>query len=225
MNSTVISVTWDHLRACSPVIDNCSDPLAHSSDLLATFRVEYSAVFNADTEAISKTGQLFTTTEALLIVLNPFTNYSIEVALLNECGGGEERSYPITVQTLEDGKFYMLKLTFKLVLILLHAVPGPVGGITGTPYVSQVNLTWEPPLMPNGVIIAYEVSYRRTASSQSETRDNTTALVWASENNLEEDTEFIFSLRAYTRVGPGNYSSLTITTLGGDQSSKDRGRP
>ena len=99
-------------------------------------------------------------------------------------------------------------------------VPGPVGGITGTPYVSQVNLTWEPPLMPNGEIIAYEVSYRWTASSQSETRDNTTALVWATENNLEEDTGFIFSLRAYTRVGPGNYSSLTIATLGGDQSSK-----
>ena len=99
-------------------------------------------------------------------------------------------------------------------------VPGPVGGITGAPYVSQVNLTWEPPLMPNGEIIAYEVSYRRTASSQSETRDNTTALVWATENNLEEDTEFIFSLRAYTRAGPGNYSSLTIATLGGDQSSK-----
>ena len=74
--------------------------------------------------------------------------------------------------------------------------------------------------MPNGVIIAYEISYRRTATSQSETRDNTTALVWASENNLEEDTEFIFSLRAYTRFGPGNYSSLTITTLGGAQSSK-----
>ena len=76
--------------------------------------------------------------------------------------------------------------------------------------------------MPNGVIVAYEVSYRRTASSQSETRDNTTALVWASEN-LEGDTEFIFSLRAYTRVGPGNYSSLTIATLGGNQPSEDRG--
>ena len=76
--------------------------------------------------------------------------------------------------------------------------------------------------MSNGVIVAYEVSYRRTASSQSETRDNTTALVWATENNLEEDTEFIFSLRAYTRVGPGNYSSLIITTLSGDQSSMTR---
>ena len=157
-----------------------------------------------------------TTSEALLIGLNPFTNYTIKVAAVNESGDVGPYSYPITVETNEDGNFNMLTLSRSHSL----AVPGPVGGITGTPYVSEVNLTWEPPLMPNGVIVAYEVSYRRTASSQSETRDNTTALVWASENNLEEDTEFIFSLRAYTRVGPGNYSSLTVITLGGAQSSK-----
>ena len=68
--------------------------------------------------------------------------------------------------------------------------------------------------MPNGIIIAYEVSYRPTASSEPETRVNTTALVthFTTEDNLEEDTEFLFSVRAYTRVGPGNTSSLKIKT-------------
>ena len=69
--------------------------------------------------------------------------------------------------------------------------------------------------MPNGIIIAYEVSYKPTASSEPETRVNTTALVthFTTEDNLEEDTEFFFSVRAYTRVGPGNTSSLTVSTL------------
>ena len=69
--------------------------------------------------------------------------------------------------------------------------------------------------MPNGIIIAYEVSYRLTASSEPRTRVNTTALVthFTTEDNLEEDTEFFFSVRAYTRVGPGNNSSLTVSTL------------
>ena len=73
----------------------------------------------------------------------------------------------------------------------------------------------DPPLMPNGIIIAYEISYRPTASSESETRVNTTAMVthFTTEDNLEEDTEFFFSVRAYTRVGPGNTSSLTVSTL------------
>ena len=83
------------------------------------------------------------------------------------------------------------------------------------PSQSQVSLSWDPPLMPNGIIIAYEVSYRPTASSEPETRVNTTALVthFTTEDNLEEDTEFFFSVRAYTRVGPGNTSFLTVSTL------------
>ena len=100
-------------------------------------------------------------------------------------------------------------------LILFSIVPGPVGAIMVSPSQSQVSLSWDPPLIPNGIIIAYEVSYRPTASSEPETRVNTTALVthFTTEDNLEEDTEFFFSVRAYTRVGPGNTSSLTVSTL------------
>ena len=99
--------------------------------------------------------------------------------------------------------------------IFFSAVPGSVGAIMVSPSQSQVSLSWDPPLMPNGIIIAYEVSYRPTASSEPETRVNTTALVthFTTEDNLEEDTEFFFSVRAYTRVGPGNISSLTVSTL------------
>ena len=98
---------------------------------------------------------------------------------------------------------------------IFSIVPGPVGAIMVSPSQSQVSLSWDPPMMPNGIIIAYEVSYRPTASSESETRVNTTALVthFITEDNLEEDTEFFFSVRAYTRVGPGNTSSLNVSTL------------
>ena len=69
--------------------------------------------------------------------------------------------------------------------------------------------------MPNGIIISYEVSYRQTASSEPGTRVNSSALAtnFTTESYLEEATEFIFSVRAYTRVGPGNASYLTVTTL------------
>ena len=69
--------------------------------------------------------------------------------------------------------------------------------------------------MPNGIIIAYEVSYRPTASSEPETRVNSSALAtnFTTESNLEEATELIFSVRAYTRVGPGNATSLTVDIL------------
>ena len=69
--------------------------------------------------------------------------------------------------------------------------------------------------MPNGVIIAYEIWYRPTSSPDSETRVNTTGqeTSFTTENDLEEGTEFIFSVRAYTRAGPGNTTSITVSTL------------
>ena len=69
--------------------------------------------------------------------------------------------------------------------------------------------------MPNGVIIAYEIWYRPTSSPDPETRVNTTSqeTSFTTENDLEEGTEFIFSVRAYTRAGPGNTLSITVSTL------------
>ena len=69
--------------------------------------------------------------------------------------------------------------------------------------------------MPNGIIIAYEVSYMPTDSSQPITRLNTTDLntSFTAEVDAEVGTEFIFSVRAYTRVGPGNTTSVLVLTI------------
>ena len=170
------------------------------NDLSASFRVQYTV----DKAIIAKT------TEILLNGLTPYTNYSIKVAVVNEMGDVGPYSYPVTIQTSEDGNIQIFDQVF-----ISSIVPGPVGAIMVSSSQSKMSLSWDPPLMPNGIIIAYEVSYRPTASSEPETRVNTTALVthFTTEDNLEEDTEFFFSVRAYTRVGPGNVSSLTVSTL------------
>ena len=91
MSSTVISVTWDHLRAC-----RAGSHLSANNSVT----VEYTAVH--------QTKELFATaSEALLVGLTPFTNYTIKVAIVNESGDVGPYSYPITVQTPEDGKILM----------------------------------------------------------------------------------------------------------------------
>ncbi|CAI8048401.1 Protein sidekick-2 [Geodia barretti] len=167
----------------------------NSTSQIVKYRVKYKAessgmphnTVNETREEISLTG------------LVPYTLYSVEVAAMNEEGEFVPYCPSITVETFED-------------------IPGPVGAVMASPSLSQVTLTWEPPLMPNGIIIAYEVSYRQTASSEPETRVNSSALAtnFTTESNLEEATEFIFSVRAYTRVGPGNATSLTVATLGAE---------
>ena len=79
----------------------------------------------------------------------------------------------------------------------------------------KITITWKEPAVPNGVIIAYEVSYRPTDSSQPVTRLNTTDLAtsYTTQSDLEVETEYIFSVRTYTQVGPGNTTSVTSSTL------------
>ena len=92
-------------------------------------------------------------------------------------------------------------------------VPGPVV-VTPHPSLLEISISWSPPDMPNGVIIAYEVSYRPTDSSQPVTRLNTTDLATSFIlSNIEMGTDFVFSVRAYTRIGPGETTSVTVSTL------------
>ena len=86
---------------CTDLIANCCDLSANCSDLSANFIVEYNAV---DIEIINQTEKLsVTSTEALLVGLTPYTNYTIKVALVKECENVTLSSYPINVKTSEDG--------------------------------------------------------------------------------------------------------------------------
>ena len=66
--------------------------------------------------------------------------------------------------------------------------------------------------MPNGVIIAYEVSYGATYYSQP---FNTTNLAtsFTTQSDLEVGTEYIFNVTAYTSVGSGATTTASIPTL------------
>ena len=111
--SSNLSANWSDMSAncrsnlsanCTDLLAmsvNCSDLSANCSDLSANFIVEYNSV---DTEIIKQTEKLtVTSTEALLVGLTPYTNYTIKVALVKECESVTLSSYPINVKTSEDG--------------------------------------------------------------------------------------------------------------------------
>ena len=96
----------------------------------------------------------------------------------------------------------------------LSSAPGPVV-ITPFPSLFKITITWDPPERPNGIIIAYEVSYWPTGSSVPFISVNTTDLdtSFSTPSNLELGSEFIFFVTAYTRVGPGDTTSVRVSTL------------
>ena len=89
-------------------------------------------------------------------------------------------------------------------------VPGPVSGLSATPGVVQLTISWSPPSEPNGDIIGYEVcsnsngvfSYTNTSATQHTLRD------------LPPNTVVTFSVRAYTIIGPGENVTGQAYTAG-----------
>lgn len=76
---------------------------------------------------------------------------------------------------------------------------------------SEVNVTWQPPLIPNGVITHYSLELWNSSHYLNLTsRTNNLHIT-----HLKKYAQYRVMVQAHTRVGPGNHSSepLNITTL------------
>ena len=67
--------------------------------------------------------------------------------------------------------------------------------------------------MPNGIITRYKVVYGPTASPQFTKEDVTTSMSFTTPDDLERGTEYTFTVTAHTRVGPGEPTTATVSTL------------
>ena len=87
-------------------------------------------------------------------------------------------------------------------------VPGPVSGLSATPGVTQLTISWTAPSEPNGVITMYQVTYNSTGVLNY-TNTSATQLTL---RDLPPNTAVEYSVRAYTIIGPGDAVS-NITQL------------
>ena len=111
VNSTVISVQWDGLTPCR---------LANG--LIVKYRVQYTAESSGEVQSTEESGDWDDGGQTSLTGLTPFTNYSIQVAAVNEQDDVGPYSDPKTVQTEEDSKIKCG--TKKIVSLYLH-LPSP----------------------------------------------------------------------------------------------------
>ena len=75
----------------------------------------------------------------------------------------------------------------------------------------MIIITWNVPTVPNGVIIMYEIRYRESNSNGPYNMTNTTNTQY-SIRGLLPITKYIIGVRAYTSVGPGEWSDTQIST-------------
>ena len=73
---------------------------------------------------------------------------------------------------------------------------------------TTVSLSWMPPDTPNGIITQYQLQYRRSDSSTNITSLNVTNdTLTYTVTGLSSNTEYLFTVRAFTVVGHRNASN------------------
>ncbi|CAI5664315.1 unnamed protein product [Oreochromis niloticus] len=129
-----------------------------------------------------------------LFSLKPFSFYNVSVRAYTRYGNGNQTSDTLYLLSGED-------------------VPGspPYGLSYESVSPSEVNVTWMPPLLPNGVIIHYSLEIWNSSHYLNLTSPTNYIHI----THLRKYAHYRIVVQAHTRVGPGNYSSepLNVTTL------------
>ncbi|KAM7396652.1 hypothetical protein PAMP_019678 [Pampus punctatissimus] len=129
-----------------------------------------------------------------LMNLKPFSYYNVSVMAYTRYGNGNQTSDTLYLLSGED-------------------VPGspPYNLSFESVSPSEVNVTWHPPLVPNGIITHYSLELWNSSHYL-----NLTSLTnYIHITHLRKYAHYRVMVQAHTRVGAGNYSSepLNITTL------------
>uniref|UniRef100_A0A3B3HQ50 Protein tyrosine phosphatase receptor type Q n=1 Tax=Oryzias latipes TaxID=8090 RepID=A0A3B3HQ50_ORYLA len=135
-----------------------------------------------------------TSNRVTLTSLKPFSYYNVSVRAYTRYGHGNQTSNTLYLLSGED-------------------VPGspPYGLSYESITPGEVNVTWQPPLLPNGIITHYSLELRNSTNYLNLTsRTNFIHIT-----HLRKYTKYQVVVQAHTHAGPGNYSSepLNITTL------------
>ena len=136
--------------------------------------------------------------------LTPYTNYTVTVRAYNNAGIGPTSNETIQ-QTVESGKYTLI---FSITVLLCDLVPAVVSDLQVINVgIDTISISWNIPTIPNGIITVYEICYRESNSNEPYNITNTTNTQYSIEGLLL-NTNYTIEVRAYTSIGPGDWSSI-----------------
>uniref|UniRef100_A0A1X7T0F1 Fibronectin type-III domain-containing protein n=1 Tax=Amphimedon queenslandica TaxID=400682 RepID=A0A1X7T0F1_AMPQE len=121
--------------------------------------------------------------------LIPYTNYTVSIIPYNYNMNGPARQ---EIQLTDE------------------SIPGLISDLyTRAP--TEINIIWNPPTIPNGIITVYEIRYRESTSTGPYNITNTTNTYY-SIVGLIPNTTYTIGVRAYTSIGPGEWIDREYAT-------------
>uniref|UniRef100_A0A8C8JV91 Sidekick cell adhesion molecule 2b n=1 Tax=Oncorhynchus tshawytscha TaxID=74940 RepID=A0A8C8JV91_ONCTS len=141
--------------------------------------------------------------------LGKYVLYEIQVLAFTRIGDGMPSSPLILERTLDD-------------------VPGPpVGILFPEVRTTSVRLIWQSPSQPNGIILAYQITYRlNSTNSNTATVDvlNPSARQYMV-TGLKQESVYVFRITAQTRKGWGEAAEALVVTTEKRARPQPTGRP
>ena len=109
---------------------------------------------------------------------------------------------------------YVASSYFMYHMMLCLSEPGMVSNlISNGSDVNQINITWNQPSIPNGIIIMYDIRYRESDSNDSFIYVNGTTKTQHTIDGLTSFTNYTIGVRAHTIAGPGEWIDIQASTL------------
>ena len=98
------------------------------------------------------------------------------------------------------------------VIVVFCVAPGPVSNLGNKTKFTSIDIMWDAPQNPNGVILRYEIFYT-VNDSVPVMFNNTISDTIFTIPRLTPGTRVFVSVSAYTSVGQGEAASLNMITL------------
>ncbi|NXI91936.1 SDK2 protein, partial [Psophia crepitans] len=179
-------------------------PEADCNGLVLGYKVMYKEK-DADARAQFWLAEGNASHSAQLTGLGKYTLYEIRVLAFTRIGDGVPSRPPILERTLDD-------------------VPGPpVGILFPEVRTTSVRLVWQPPVAPNGIILAYQVTHRLNTTTVNaaamEVLEPSARQYTAT--GLQPEATYLFRIAAQTRKGWGEAAEALVVTT----EKRDRPQP
>ncbi|KPP75421.1 protein sidekick-2-like [Scleropages formosus] len=170
-------------------------PDADRNGLILGYKVAYKEK-DSDSSLHFWTVEGNTSQSVQLTGLGKYVLYEIQVLAFTRIGDGVPSTPPILERTLDD-------------------VPGPpVGILFPEVRTTSVRLIWQSPAQPNGIILAYQITYRlNSTNSNTATVDvlNPSARQYTV-TGLRPESVYVFRITAQTRKGWGEAAEALVVT-------------
>ncbi|KAM6424581.1 protein sidekick-1 isoform 3-T3 [Liasis olivaceus] len=194
-SASPVNVSAEAVSSTQILLNWAAVPEPEQNGLILGYKILYKAR-DGESQQSSQVVRGNHTLSVLLTGLQKYVVYEIQVLAFTRIGDGVPSTPPITEQTKDD-------------------VPGPpVRLVFPEVKLTSVQIMWQPPEEPNGIILGYQIAYRLATSSPNRftTVEVGSTVQQFVATDLSPESAYIFRASAKTRQGWGEPLEATVIT-------------